>query len=170
MKTEMEIAEMAGRVCLHNFIKQEPSIYDQKYIYNRYSHHDGFFFSSFTQYFFELKGRKINHTYNKGFVIKKSKYDFLKQMSQELKDSGEYNFEMLFINVCLDAVVIHNISDFDVDDEAWFEEIQQKTNYEDKTLQKKIVTYLPLSAASHVFLHKSDLAGTFNNLKQKYIK
>jgi hypothetical protein len=165
---EFEIQEQAGRMALNRFINTQPTIYSQKFFADRYSNVDLIWYSAFTKYYVELKGRKMLHTNEKGFIIKKSKYDSLQNIYENEIFSELPQPEMLYVNVCLDAVVIFNLTDFDFHPSVWKVEEHKKTECGDQTITKQVVTYLPLSAASHVFIFETRLKDCLQQLKEKY--
>jgi hypothetical protein len=120
------------------------TIYDVVFEQNKWSRTDCIFNSGFTEYVAELKQRKYSHLktwgHQVGFV-----YEFIKH--QALMQSKVLN--KLFIIIFLDAVVIWNVGEMNLE---WKDELLSATHQSKENKKIKKVTYLQLSQASHIYL------------------
>jgi hypothetical protein len=131
---------------------------------DQFNQTDIFYMSGYAQTVAELKTRDYSYTQTwngtpNGWIFEKGKWNEFKAINKTAHTYSAY------INIFQDAMVIWDLTFMKEEDFEWRWKKCQK-NHLCKEKVWKEVCYLPVSKASHIYLHQFKIENTKHNLNQ----
>lgn len=164
METNYEILENQGRKLFMDFALNLPEVDHIHFTQGQFNSTDIYYMSGYAETFSELKTRDYKHTQRwngtpDGWIFEKHKWNELKAINATAHTHSTY------INIFQDAMVVWDLTHMKEEEMGWF---WKKTN-KNHLCQEKIwkeVCFLPISKASHIYLHEFKIENTKHNLNQ----